>query len=116
MDFEALLVFYNKIMYCENEKDLDEIETEVKEAILNKEIIDNKDIVILNLAIQVKNNYFLTNALSELTGNTIIMIMGSGSEIFDPEEMHLNEFKKQEFEEFKDGNVISINSFNKKKK
>ena len=46
-------------------------------------------------------------------GATIIM---GNLEDFDPEEMQLEEFQQEEFEDFKDGNVVMMKDFKKGKK
>ena len=47
-------------------------------------------------------------------GGTTIMVVRN-HEDYGPQQMQLDEFAEQEYEEFKDGNIVSMKDFTKKK-
>lgn len=100
---------YNKIMLAASECDIYDLTKEVQFFIESKILTEERDILLLNLALQVKSNYVL---MKEVMMGTSIIVVGN-SEDFDPEQMQLDEFHEQEFEDFKDGNVILMENFNK---
>ncbi len=119
MDNSLMIGFYNKIMKAKDQDEIDDIEMELELAILSKQITDSKDMMILNLALQVRGNFFTRKEIATNGGGTTIMMVGDADMFgdfgdFDPEEAQLEEFKQQEFEEVKDGNVVSMKDFTKK--
>ena len=102
-------------MCATDEMEIHSLELEVQAAILSKVLTDEKDMMILNMALQIKSNYFLMKELI-ISGGGTTMIVVSSMDDFDPEEMQLEEFKEREFEEVKNGNIISMKDFTKKRK
>ena len=113
MKISLVTAFYGKIMCSENEGVLAGLNVEIQEMILGGELKEEKDMMILNLALQVKSNFFLMKELMMYGGGTTTIIMG-GVEDFDPEEMQLEEFQQEEIDDFKDGNVVLMADFKKK--
>ena len=113
MKITPTLEYYNRIMSASDEDDIVELNMEIQTAVLTEILTDDRDIMMLNMALQIKSNYFLMKDML-LGGNTTIIV--TGGEDFDPEELQLEEFKDQELEDFKDGNVVSLKDFAKKKK
>lgn len=103
--------FYNKIMDAEAEGEVVDLNIQIQTAVLCGEIVDEKEIMILNMALQIKSNFFLMREMMLTNSHTIIM---ASIEDFDPEEMQLEEFQQEEFDDFKDGNVVMMTDFKKK--
>lgn len=96
-------------MDIENEEDVRLIADEMKTAVANKQITDQKDMILLNLALQVKTNYFLiTNLISAGFGESLMVMMGGD---YDPEEEHLKQLYEEELDDVKDGNVVRMDIF-----
>jgi len=115
MEESPLMTFYNQVMFAEDEDVLTEINAEIQSAVGTGELSDNKDIMILDLAVQNRTNYFMIMKTAEIArGETTIMFMGN-PEDFDPEQLQLDELQEKELEDFKDGNVVSMKDFGKKK-
>ena len=70
---KLVLSFYNKILIAKEDDEVYILEVEVQEAILNDEIKNEKDIMLLNMAIQIKHNYFAINALMVMNGLNVLM-------------------------------------------
>ena len=111
MELSQTVEFYNLIMCAETEGEVVDLTIKVQTAVLDGEIVDEKDIMILNMALQIKTNFFLMREIMLMGGATIIM---GSLEDFDPEEMQLEEFQQEELEDFKDGNVVMMKDFKKK--
>ena len=103
--------FYDKIMNAETEGVVVDLNIQIQIAVLDQEIVDEKDIMILNMALQIKSNFFLMREMMLTSSHTIIM---TSLEDFDPEDIHIEEFQQEEFDEFKDGNVVMMTDFKKK--
>ena len=116
MKISLALKLYNKIMCSMTESDISDLDIEIQTAIVNKTITDEKDIMILNMAMQIKSNYFLMKDLlfdGMGRSTTIIISDGNGAE-FDPEQMQLDAFQQEEFDEFQEKGVLFIKDFDKK--
>lgn len=115
MDITPLVEFYDRITNSVHRDEIDELETEVRIAVLNKDITDEKDIMILNLALNLKSLHFLLKEtlleIRDYTESQVGWDMGG----VDPEEAQLKEFHDREIDELTEGNVISINHIIKKK-
>ena len=114
MKVTPVLEFYNSIMEAKTEEDIQMLNLEIKAAIISNILTDDRDIMTLNMALQIKSNYFLMKELMLTGGGTTIMVVGNPDD-FDPEQMQLDEFAEQEYEDFKDGNIVSMKDFTKKK-
>lgn len=114
MDINPMLKYYDMIVHAESQEEIHELEMLVKAAVLNNELIDDKDITIINLTLNVKMLQFMFEELATATREPTIIVMG-GDDWEDPEEAQLAMFHEQEYEEFKDGNVVPIKDFTKKK-
>ena len=106
-----IMQLYTDIMLAESEMDVVRLNIEIQAHITAARISDDMEIMLLNMALQVKSNYFLMREMA--LNSTMTVIMGDVSE-FDPEEMQLEEFRDDEFEDFKDGNVVLLADFKKK--
>ena len=103
------LEFYDKIMHVNDEKQIINLTFEIKKAVINKKITNEIEIMMLNLALQIKTNNFSIESLEEIVSapQTTIIITGEDN-YYDPEEHQLNSFREEEIEYFKKGNVFPI--------
>jgi len=113
MKEHPVLEFYDRIINAETPEDIYELSMEVKSASLSKILTDDRDIMLLNMALQIKSNFFLMKELANEDRGTTVVIMGN-PEDYDPEQVQLDEFKDQEYEDFKGGNIVSMKDFTKK--
>lgn len=112
MKVRPVLEYYSQIMSTETSTSLHQAELDVQSAVLGKILTDDIEIMMLNLAIKFKRNSFLIDELLETAGGTTVVVIGNPDD-FDPEQMQLDEFHEEEYEDFKDGNVVSIRDFKK---
>ena len=110
-----VLELYHRIMCAKDESEMYDLQLEVQASVMSKVFTDEKDMMILNLALQVKSNYFLMKELLMSGGIGSTMIVVGNMDDFDPEEEQLKEFKEREFDDFKEGNVVLMKDFTKKK-
>ena len=111
MEISLSLEFYNRIMEAEDECEIISLNIELQAVIMTEQITDSRDIMILNMALQIKSNFFLIKEMTLFGANTTI-IMGN-MEDYDPEAMQLEEYQQEEFDDFKDGNVVMMKDFKK---
>ena len=104
------LVLYNKIMFAENEDQLVDLTGEVQRSILKRKL-DDIESMMLNLALQVKANYFLIKTQELLSQEGMTVIFAGASDMFDPEEEQLKEMLEEELDEVKSGKILSIVDF-----
>lgn len=109
-----LLIFYNKIMCAKDESDIEDLTMELQAAVITNTITDDSEIMLLNMALQIRSNYFIMKEVILGGGNTTVMIMGDVDD-FDPEQMQLDDLYDKELDDFKDGNVLTMKDFGKKK-
>lgn len=95
MDIHPVLTFFNKVNEAQDIPELEQIAREVQSAVLSKILTDNKDIMILNLAIRMQTNSFLIIEEQSKEPNTKIVVIGNIDD-FDPEEMQLKEMMDEE--------------------
>ena len=76
------LEYYNRIMSASDEEEIVGLNLEIQSAVLTEILTDDRDIMLLNMALQIKSNYFLTKDM--LFGGTTMIVMGDVSD-FDPE-------------------------------
>lgn len=116
MKVTPTLELYNKIMHSMTQGEISDLEMEVQCAVINDIITDDKDIMILNMAMQIKSNYFLMKDLlfDGMGKSSTIIIMDGNEEEFDPEQIQLDLFKQEEFDELQEKGVLFIKDFDKK--
>lgn len=118
MDKEEItpyLVYYSQIMDTETRDQVMDLEAAVSSAVLTREITDEREISILKLALMVRSQQLLLDEIMEHgLGGTTIMIVGD-PDMYDPEQMQLDQLREHEAEDFKDGNVVPFSDFKKKK-
>lgn len=115
MEMDITEILYNKIMNVEDEADVDEVNAEIQASIMTGEITDSRDMMILNMALQMKSDHFVIKELLMFGANiSASVIMDDSFEDYDPEAMQLEEMHNEEYEDFKNGNVLSIKDFTKK--
>lgn len=115
MKITPVLELYNKIMYAMTESEISDLEMEIQYAVLNESINDDKDIMILNMALQIKSNYFIMKSmLFEGMGGTTVIFSDGNGEDFDPEQIQLDMFQQEEYEELQEKGVLFIKDFDKK--
>lgn len=107
-----MLLFYNQIINASDKDDLNDIDVEVKTSVLNGTLTDDRDIMILNLAIRLRHTEFTIEDI-EAEGRTTIIVMGGADDV-DIEELQLNQLMKDELDELEEGNVVSMKNFKKK--
>jgi hypothetical protein len=126
LEITPTMLFYEKIVNAPDREALDDINADIQTAILNDTITCNTEIMLLNVAIQSKVNFFIIDDLSNRP-QIVTMTMGEApddlEEFFsfltgdsDPEEMQLKKFWEEECEDFKDGNVVPLSDYKGKKK
>jgi hypothetical protein len=111
MEITNTVEFYNKIINAESDSVLGDLLIQIQDSVLRKEITDEKDMMILNLAIQVKRSEFVINEL--IVSSVMDAII---EEDFDLEQAQLEQFQKEEYDEVEKGNVFTMKDFNKKDK
>jgi hypothetical protein len=115
MKLDITEILYNKIMCAEDESDISALNLEIQTSILTGKITESRDMMILNMAIQLKSDHFTMKELLMFGADiSASVIMEDCFEDFDPEAMQLEEMHNEEFEDFKNGNVISMKDFTKK--
>ena len=112
MEISDTVKYYNRIMCAETEGELMSLTLEIQCAILHKKLDNEQDMIILNLALQLKKQQFI---ISELMLTSSMAVIFSQDD-FDPEAAQLEQFQKDEFEDFKDGKVLTMKDFIKRKK
>ena len=112
MKITPAVELYNRIMDAENEAILYTLNLEIQCAVIRKLITNEIEIMMLNLAYQLKVQNFLVKEFM-LSGGGFTVIMADKD--FDPEQMQLEEFHENELDDIKDGNVFHIKDFLKKK-
>ena len=126
LEITPTMVFYEKIVNSSDKQTLDDINADIQTAILNDTITCNTEIMLLNVAIQSRVNFFTIEELSSRP-QIVSMTMGEAPNAFDeffsnllgdcdPEEMQLKQFWDEEVEDFKDGNVVPLSDYKGKKK
>ena len=113
MEVSEAVSYYNKVMCAENEGELVGLTIEIQCAVINKVINDEMEMMMLNLAIQVKKQTFLMTEM--LMSNNLAAMFAN--EDFDPEAAQLEQFHEEEFEEFKNNEgVLTMSDFTKREK
>jgi hypothetical protein len=117
-DENLFLKYYANITIAETEKDLDKIKEDLKEDIRNSKI-STVHSTILHLAISSRLNYLLIldimDVQQSLSQSSALDSLFSGLEIeleeADLEELLLDEHLKDELNEVREGNVVSLNEY-----
>lgn len=112
MELTDATEYYHRIMSSESEEELVTISLEVQSSIIQKTITDEMEMMMLSMAIQLRKNMFIMAEM--MMTNTLTTMMSQDD--FDPEQAQLEQFHQEEFEDFKDGNVLPMKDFTKKKK
>ena len=63
MDMTPLLEYYNRIICTKDEAEIHELNIEIQSAIMANIITDSSEIMLLNMALQIKSNFFLMKEL-----------------------------------------------------
>ena len=113
MEMTVTVDYYHNIINSNSKEELEELNDRIQSDILGGKITDSMEMMILNLAIQTRTNFLFSQELSITGGNTTIMIVDKDS--FDPEQMQLDELKEEELEDVKNGNVVTMKDFKRKK-
>jgi hypothetical protein len=121
-DENLFLKYYANITIAETEKDLDKIKEDLKEDIRNSNI-STVHSTILHLAIASRLNYLLIldimDVQQSLSQSSALESLFGGLEIeleeADLEELLLDEHLKDELNEVREGNVVSLNEYKGKK-
>lgn len=134
MTITPMLEFYDKVMHISTEAGLTEVETKIKEAVLNRTLTDDRDIMTLNLAIQLRYQHFILADLIEQVSNqkATTIIFGDPESLFgehydellepelppmipdDVEQDQLDSFQDEELDQIRNGNVLPMKGFGKK--
>ena len=138
MKFHPMLEFYDQVMHTKTRIGLEDIELEIKKAVLGRILEDDRDIMTLNLAIQLRYTQFDLQDIKNQSPAPTVIVAGSPEDIlseilndlfeddelppvipepfddFDPEQAQLDKFHDDELDEIKNGNVIPMKGFGKK--
>jgi len=109
MDLKMML-YYERITAAKDRIDLSLLNEEIKEEI-EFNMMEVKDAVILQIAIQVKLNAIM---IQDILYDDAIAGLLEPPEPEDIEKEQLEDFAEEEFEDFKNNNVIPMKGFKKK--